>query len=159
MSTEPLDISGHDIRKHFDHLDWRKFKFIRPAVGKEITLLHESDVMFPNTEVMGIRLMTLAADTAVGFHMHEREKFYEKRNESGFAQIVYFPKRGYANGKPHVRILKERGDELVIPPRTPHGIIVIQGFVEIRVIGSSKNPADIIWQDGYDELLKHQPAA
>ena len=154
MSSEPLDISGHDIRKHFDHLDWRTFRFIRPQRGKEITVLHENNIMFPNASVMGFRLMTLFGGTAVGIHMHEREKHYEKRNDSGVAHIIYFQGQGS-----RLRILKDRGEELIIRPRTPHGIIVTEGFVEIRVIGSSNDPNDILWQNGYDELVKHIPAA
>ncbi|MBI2622976.1 MAG: cupin domain-containing protein [Candidatus Liptonbacteria bacterium] len=123
--------------------------FIKPSVGKELFLLHaESPTGRPVLSVMAVRLMTLSKNCVVPVHLHRyKEKLYVQ--QEGALQVLVF-----IGGNPFWFMIQQ-GEELVIPPRHPHAVACFDKSSTTRIIASSQDGDDIMWEPSADKLIQH----
>lgn len=128
--------------------------FIKPSVGKELTVLHEADDQFSLKPVkMAFRRMTLSPGQVVPFHEHEeKEKTYIALGDTGFMQVLILT----SSGMQRFALTADR-QHLIIPAGCPHAIIYsgVQPCSYL-VITSTNDPADIRWEDAAEELILNQ---
>lgn len=129
--------------------------FIKPVVGREITLVHEDDCdgTLPVASVLAVRRLRLRDGNVIPFHVHlNKEKLYifEGFGASRVTVII--------NGTRHDYEMKS-GKQLIIPAGSPHCLSyfpLLAVTCNILVVSSSRDGGDILWEDGVEELIKNK---
>ncbi len=132
----------------------KEFKFVQPAVGEGIKKIFTDDTpTSPKSEVFAIRELTLGTEDIIPFHAHSgKEKMYICQSRECRIQIIILQ-----HGEFTFYELKRKDDTVIIPPGCPHAVICDSfGTSEIRVITTSQDASDIIWEEATDQLITNK---
>ncbi len=122
--------------------------YLQPVLNQQVFNVDSESMVSPASTVLALRVLRLKKRMAVPFHRHAvKEKAYFFR---GGTTIVYF----YVGSAVHT-FEYSSGMHLVLPPGTPHALYCTEDS-EILIVSSTKDSADIVWQDDVSELVKNK---